>query len=284
MPINQLVTFCHQSINKNGKCVACAQTCQNNCNICLQECHFGSPRGYDCNNMIYCYTCSYIYKYASEIGHIFNLINLGRFGSFNILNLGCGSCADLFGINKYLQNGGINIPVTYTGVDSNMRWTATHNTIINLFPNYNINFVQSDIFDFLNGIEDNQELEYNIVILQYILNEFLTHCPERIDEFIQLFVSKIINNLPDKSIVVINDINLNNVRSISARIFQSSLVHNLTAQFMYRFRNPLSHTYGGDMHGNDNILFNVPVNISNNYDVKSPCSSAQSLIFKTRNR
>lgn len=284
MPINQLVGFCNQSRNKLGKCAECVQECQNNCNLCLQECHFGHGRTYDCNNMVYCYTCSYIYKYSSEIFHLFSVIKFNPFDSFNILNLGCGSCADLFGIDKFLTVQGRQIPVYYTGIDSNERWIPTQELILRIFPQYHINFVSSDIFDYLDGIEDNNNLDYNIVILQYILNEFNLHCRERIAEFITKFVSKIIDQLPERSTIIINDINHFDVRSIAARIFNEASKRNVVSQIGLRFRNPSSHTYGGNMHTNDGLIFQVPTEIEALYNIKRPCSSAQLFIYKTRNK
>lgn len=284
MPINQLVQFCTDSIQKDGKCVGCVHECNNNCNICLQACHYGDPRGYDCNNMIYCYTCSYIYKYASEIGHLFQNLGFNRFEQFNILNLGCGSCADLFGIDRYLTVVGTLREITYVGVDNNERWNRTHDHIQAIFPQYNIDFINSDIFDFLDRITNDDTLEYNFVILQYILNEFDLHCRERVNEFIEKFTQKIIDKLPERSIIIVNDINLDVVRSISARIFNQSQINNLTSQFLYRFPRQPAHTYGGNNHPNDNLIFAVPPAIEGRFDIKQPCSSAQSVIFKTRNR
>lgn len=245
MPINQLVQFCTTSINKNGKCAGCVHDCTNNCNICLQACHFGDSRGYDCDNMIYCYTCSYIYKYASEIGHLFQNLRFNRFNQFNILNLGCGSCADLFGVDKYLSIVGTPREISYIGVDNNDRWDNTHNQIQAIFPQYNIEFINSDVFDFLDSIPDGNTLGFNFVILQYILNEFNLHCRERIDEFVEKFTQKIIDNLPERSIIITNDINHIDVRSLSARIFSQSQINNLTSQFMYRFPHQPLHMYGG---------------------------------------
>ena len=284
MPINQLVNFCHLSTDKNGKCAICNHDCQNSCNICLQDCHFGNTREYDCPNMIYCYTCSYIYKYASEIGHIFNILQYNTFTEFRMLNLGCGSCADLFGINNFLTQRNRQIPISYTGIDMNPRWVATQNQIIQIFPDYNIRFILSDVFDYLNELNEEDDINFNIVILQYIINELYKHCHDRINEFITLFVNRIIDKMPNNSTIIINDINIDYIRNISARIFTEASERNIVSNSGYRFRNPLSHTYGGHMHPFDNIVFGVPQNIIDNYDVKNPCSSAQLVIYKTRNK
>ncbi|WP_320112290.1 hypothetical protein [Draconibacterium orientale] len=285
MPLNQLITFCHQNYNRPNRCADCPNAdCQGSCNACLQDIHHGTPRMYDCHNMLNCYTCSYIFKYASEIGHLFNLIQYNGYTDFNILSLGCGSCADLFGIDNFLRVHQRNLPISYYGVDINARWNLTHQQIIGIFPGHNINFEIANVFDFLTNVPDDQELNYNIVVMQYLLNEIYKNDYERLEEFTDLFVQKIINNLPINTTVIINDINLNTVRGIATRIFNAAGENNEVAQYQYRFHQPTSHTYGGVMHANDNLLFNVPQEIYANYDVKLPCSSYQMVIHKTGNR
>lgn len=284
MPINQLVQFCNDSITKNGKCAKCEYICKNNCNICLQECHYGKPRDYDCYNMIYCYTCSYIYKYASEMGHLFSTFNFNKFDQFKILNLGCGSCADLFGIDRYLMLKATPRPISYVGVDNNARWQNTQNKIREIFPQYNIEYIYSDVFDFIETIKDKEKLDYNFVILQYILNEFNLHCSGRINEFIEKFTTNVIDKLPDKSIIITNDINHYDIRSISANIYKHSMINNITSQFLYRFPNQPTHSYGGENHKYDNLIFDIPQKIKSRFDIKMPCSSAQSIIFKTQSK
>lgn len=284
MPVNRLVSFCHESITKNGKCADCLLECLNSCNICLQEIHFGNLRTYDCQNMIHCYTCSYIYKYASEIGHLFNLLQYNSFTHFNILSLGCGPAPDLFAINQFLIQQDRELPITYLGVDNNHLWDSTQGTIEEIFPDYSIDFDLHDVFDFLDSLNNLPTIEYNVVVLQYILNELNSHSPERIQEFIDKLVDFIVNRLPDNSTIILNDINHYDVRNIFSRIFVAANIHNLVSYSAYRFLNPPTHTYGGTLHVSDTILFNVPVEISRVHDVKSPCSSAQVVIYKTRNR
>jgi hypothetical protein len=284
MPINQLTNFCHLSITKNGKCLGCEHDCINSCNHCLQQIHHGYPRNYDCPNMIYCYTCSYIYKYASEIGHLLNLVQFNWYNEFNVLSLGCGSCADLFGIDNFLRNQQRNIPINYHGIDLNERWTLTHQRIVDLFPLFNINFSIMNVIDYLAHLPDDEPINSNIIILQYVLNEIYKYEYERLDEFETLFVNKIVNNLAVNSSIVINDINLNTARGIATRILRKVLQSNVVEFREYRFYNPTSHTYGGAMYQNDQILFNIPQLIHMNYDVKGPCSGYQMYIIKTGNR
>jgi len=165
----------------------------------------------------------------------------------------------------------------------NPRWSITQNQIIQIFPNYNIRFILSDVFDFLNNINDD-DVMFNIVTLQYIINELNKHCHDRIDEFVSLFVNKIIDKMPSRSTIIINDININYVRSISSRIFIEASKNNIVSNVGFRFILPMSHVHGGRMHTFDNLLFTVPQVIADNYDIKRPCSSAQLVIYKTKNK
>lgn len=284
MPINELVEYCRDSITKNGKCGTCVHECDNICNNCLQDSHFDDAKTYDCQNMIYCYTSSYIYKYASEITHLINFLQYISFPRFDILNLGCGSCADLFGVYRHHELSGRNLQVSYTGVDINERWLDSQEKIIEIFanrPDYTINFIQNDVFVYLDSLSENSELIYNIVTLQYILNELNKHCNERMNEFVDKFVTKVINNMPENSTVIINDINHRDVRIWFTAIFIKAKEKNLVSVFRKRFREPTNvPQVSFDYHQNDSILFDV---INFGQRVKTPCSSAQFVIYKTKN-
>jgi len=235
--------------------------------------------------MIYCYTASYIYKYASEITHLINYLQYKSFPRFDILNLGCGSCADLFGVHRYLELSGRELKVSYTGVDINERWQDSQQKIKEIFlniPDYTINFIQNDVFLFLDNLPSNNALTYNIVTLQYILNELNKHCNDRMEEFVEKFVDKVINNMPENSTIIINDINHMDVRRWFTAIFIKARENNLVAVCRKRFREPINvPQVNFDYHTNDNILFNV---ISFGQRIKFPCSSAQFVIYKTKNK
>lgn len=283
MPINQLVEFAHLSKCKNGKCNSCPHVCTNICNNCLQEIHFDKRQdGYDCQNMIYCYTCSYIYKYASEINYLFRHHQYKTFSEFNILSLGCGSCADLFGVNNFLsENNRNDTTVKYVGVDINDRWTSTHDKIKEIFPAYSLSFVNSDVFDYLNNISMSNFEPPNILILQYLLNELVKKSKNRLPKFVDDLVSVIVDKMPSNSVVIINDINHDEkARNLFPIIASKIKETNPSDCFEFRFNEPTTHSYGGKKHSNDQLLFIVPPIISREYDVKKPCSSAQIVVHK----
>jgi hypothetical protein len=280
MPVNQLTDFCHSQKNKADKCPDCTYECDNNCKHCLEKIHFENPdkRCYDCDNIIHCYTCSYIYKYASEIHYLLQKHPLTTFTEFSILSLGCGSCADLFGINNFLTEQKRVIPIIYRGIDCNPKWKSTQDEIKEIFPDYKISFTQSDVFDYLDSITDDFVLP-NILILQYLLNELIKNNDvEKMNEFVKDLVAKIISKMPDNSIIIINDINHYTARGWFDKL-HAEINKSKNASFIdYRFTEPTANPVKITQHTNDVLLFSVPINISANYDVKNPCSSAQAII------
>jgi hypothetical protein len=281
MRINQLTEFCHSSIAKNGKCEGCGYPCDNCCNRCLEKIHFENPdnRYYDSQNMIYCYTCSYIYKYASEIHHLFKKHPLTSFSKFNILSLGCGSCADLFGIDNFLTEQKRAVPLQYKGVDSNPLWKTTQDKIVEIFPSYSISFENSDIFNYLDSIA-NDFVPPNILILQYILNELIkNNDATKMNKFVEDLVAKIIAKMPDNSVIIINDINHYSVRNWFGKLHSEIIKYKYASFLAYRFTNPIEVPVisGITSHTNDTLLFTVPTDIPTN-DVRKPCSSAQAII------
>jgi hypothetical protein len=234
--------------------------------------------------MIHCYTCSYIYKYASEINHLFNLLQYRSFTAFSILSIGCGPGSDFFGIINFLTQQNRTMPLTYLGIDLNPLWESTHQTIRELFPDLPISFSTTDVFDFLDDMEDEQNSTYNIVILQYVLNEINKYTPDRIQEFIDKLAIFLVDRMPINSTVILNDFNHYITRNLFSRVYAAINVHNLVSYSEYRFTNPISHTLGGHVHPSDALLFTVPDEIRRLHEIKSPCSSAQVVIYKTRNR
>jgi hypothetical protein len=234
--------------------------------------------------MIHCYTCSYIYKYASEIGHLFNLLQYRSFTSFNILSIGCGPASDLFGIINFLTQQEREIPLTYLGIDLNPLWESTHQTIQEIFSDFPVSFTLIDVFDFLDDLEEEMNPTYNIVILQYVLDEINKYTPNRIQDFINKLALYLIDRLPNNSTIILNDFNHYETRNLFPRLFNAVNVHNLVSYSEYRFTNPATHPHGGAVHPSDRILFTVPEEIRRLHEIKSPCSSAQVVIYKTRSR
>lgn len=281
MPINDLVSYCLANYTKNGKCQDCGSECVNCCNSCLETIHnnINNLRKYDCPHMVNCYVCSYNYKYASEIYYIFNaLVNHPgvRKKSYNILSIGCGGSSDIFGINHFLTTNQRAVSISYTGIEKNERWINAHQQIKNIFDAYDFDFVYQDAFDFLETIDS---IEYNVVVLQYVLNEIIKHnTPDDTVAFIDKLVEKIVDKLPASSLIIFNDINHKFVRDYYPVIKQKVAVRNNIADGCFRFRNPVTHTYGGVTLQNDSLVFQKHNDAR--FRIKEPCSSSIYIIYK----
>lgn len=278
MPINQIVQFCKNLYQRNGKCTNCPNTCSN-CNMCLQEIHNdqSNMRTYDCSNMIFCYVCSYINKYASEIYYGFNALKnhpSTKKQQYKILSIGCGDCADLFGIYRFITDNQLNVDISYTGVDINTKWEPIHEKIKEIFPTINFNFTYQDVFEY---IANQNTIEYNIIILEYVLNEIRKYTPDIIDGFIDSFARIVVDRLPSGALIIINDINHNMVRDYFPRIRTSIELNNNVLCFNLRFKTPL-HPYGGSVLPNDALVFNIEHDAR--FIEKGPCSSSLYIIHK----
>ncbi|MFV0396873.1 MAG: hypothetical protein ACK5JU_02485 [Bacteroidales bacterium] len=279
MAINQLVQFCRDSYQKDGKCERCPNTC-NNCNICLQEIHNDQRnlRIYDCKNMIFCYVCNYINKHASEIYYGFNtFVNhpSTKKEQYNILSVGCGDCADLFGIMRFVENNQLKVNVSYTGVDFNEKWRPIHEQIIKLYPEITLKYEYQDIFTYISSLE---KVDYNIVILEYVLNEIRKYTPDIIDSFIDSFARVVVDRLPSGALILINDFNHKIVRDYFPKILASIKINNEVLPASLRFINPTTHTFGGIILSKDELIFNISVD--DRFEQKSPCSSCIYIIYK----
>jgi hypothetical protein len=228
--------------------------------------------------MVYYYVCRYINKYASEIYYVFKTLishPSTRKTEYNILSIGCGDCADLFGINQFLQDNNRNPSVSYTGIDLNTRWRPIHDQIRAIFPTINFHFEYRDAFEYISSLEI---LPYNIVILEYVLNEVKKYTPEIIDAFIDCLTHGVVDRLPSDSFVVINDINHNMVRNSYLRFKRKAEENNTTQEIYLRFRNPATHPYGGRILQRDALIFNTIQDTR--FREKSPCSSGIYILFK----
>jgi hypothetical protein len=227
--------------------------------------------------MIYCYTCTYVNKYASEIYYALKaLINhpITKQNEYNILSIGCGDCADLFGIKQFFIYAKREPAISYTGIDINTRWRPIHEQIVAQSQNINFAFKYQDAFEYLNTLD---EVPFNMVIMEYVLNEVRKYSPDIINAFINSLVHRAIDRLPANSLLVINDINHVMVRQYYPIIKNKAIINNNIKEGALRFLNPTSHDYGGAIMKKDNLVFSIS---NNSFQEKAPCSSSIYLLFK----
>jgi len=145
MLIDHIVEYCDEMYKiyvSSNPCNECnhPNSCRGDCSNCLDEVHFPSQRSngrceYDCEKLLYYYTCKYSHKYCSEIIYSLKEINLDNYPSYNILSLGCGATPDLMafdcletwriqGTSEHVRKN-----IRYRGYDRNNLWKLIHNEI-----------------------------------------------------------------------------------------------------------------------------------------------------------
>ena len=207
MPINQLVEFCLEQYNKQGRCIDCVNDCKcigkEDCYLCLNYIHQINTfdRTYNCKNITYNYILKHIYRYSSEIERLFNSFeSLKRVQHFKIASIGCGPCSELFGIKQFLDNNELNPIFEYIGFDYNTQWNEIQNKIVDILGE-DVQFSNEDIFAYYEQYPDRLP---NVLILNYVLSDIVKFNRVGVDEFVESLID-LFNKMPN-SCIIINDI------------------------------------------------------------------------------
>lgn len=221
MLMDTIINFCDKNYNiksinsKNCNCKnACTHpsNCPNSCESCLEQVHFPTKFengriDYNCDNVINYYTCKYMYKYSSEIEYALKSVNnLDGIGRFNIFSIGCGACPDLVAIENFCEKQNFKKKIYYYGIDMNTRWNPIHDVVEKyaIGKNWQVEY---------NYQEANKVLKkynfknYNILILQYVISHFLNTGKVSTNDFFDNLIKSVIQHMPPKSIIIINDVN-----------------------------------------------------------------------------
>ncbi len=282
---------------RHGKCQDCVETCSGNCKSCLEDIHMNQKkRRYNCHYMRSYYIVSYLYKYKKEIrmamevnrSEILRHLNLD--GSVKIVSIGCGPGTEIVGFQEFLLdamrepgNEWPDIEIKYVGIDINKDWDhyfKTTNTLVeNKFKNagvpYKWNFYQSDVFNF----NLNDEL-IDIVFLPYVLSEIKKYCADEksMNTRVGNLWGKIESKLYDKSLIVCNDINHEDL----ARAYFDTLYRQITLPKKIRqscFHQRKNYYQYGNIIKDHGIDSDYPDEVQRKYNVWSDCTSAQAVIF-----
>jgi hypothetical protein len=284
MPINQLVIFCNEHHNRLVRCVDCPnEVCHNNCIACLESIHQVGNRGrtYNCNNIIYCYTCKYIYRYSTEIEYLLNryLNTFINATTVKIWSVGCGPCTELFGLHNFKISNNLNFAIQYKGFDLSTCWKPIHEQI-NQLQQFQTEFYYQNVFDYVNSTDECP----NIIILNYLISDILRTNKDYIDGFINSLCEMLTQF--DNCILIINDINLgrNDNQSrhyydlIETRIQESNhIIH--VGKYHYANSQRWFYPYG-IRNANNRVQLDVDQGIQNRYSPWLECRSAQLVIFK----
>lgn len=207
MPINQLVEFCLEKYNKQGRCIDCKNDCKcigtDDCYLCLNYIHQINTldRTYNCKNITYNYILKHFYRYSSEIERLFNSFeSLKRVQYFKVASIGCGPCSELFGIKQFFANNNISPRFEYIGFDFNTQWNEIQNKIVEIFGE-GIQFSNENIFAYYEQYPDKLP---NVLILNYVLSDIVKFNRAGVEDFVNSLID-LFDKMPN-SCIIINDI------------------------------------------------------------------------------
>ncbi len=293
MPINQLVQYCLDNYNKDGRCGTCRNDCKcigmEDCYLCIKHIHAinTTDRKYNCDNIVYNYVIKHLYRYSSEIERLFDQFeSLKRVQNFRIASIGCGPCSELFGIKQFIAKNHLTPTLEYIGFDFNQQWNQIQNQIIEIFDD-TIQFLNEDVFSYYDQQPDRMP---NVLILNYVLSDIVKFNREGVENFITqlLDLFQRMNN----SCIIINDIsyyernilNRNTWRALNYMNFiHDSLTDNQLVQYHKSRYYFVPQSGSGIIYGSrhpSKLLTSEIINEAHLFDPFKCCGSFQLFILK----
>ena len=293
MSINKLVEFCNSLYNKRTQqCLDCPNKKQgdcssSNCSKCFQEMFFSLGRTFNCVHSTCSYVCRYIYQYSSELQYLLKKYRFlfvdengnQNFDKINIMSIGCGPCSEAFAFESFLKDINFVGNVSFCGYDINTKWETIHNQVSSLLP-FKINFYYQDCFK---HISSSDEYQYpNILILNYVLSDIVRN--GNIKEFIRRITSELVDKMPAKSIIIINDINHMDPREYYVMFIREI---NKSNNISYDSLSFIGYQYG-QRYKYNNVFFSLKektmLYLQKKYQTKTNCTSAQLIVYKRSNK
>lgn len=181
--------------------VQCKETF--NCStLCLTDIyHNHKKRKYNCTTITSMYVLRFCNRYSSEIYHILN-DKIPRLSSGDLIfSIGCGSCMETIGIEKYCRDNNIR-GVSYEGIDSNSQWQNITNTCC-----VSSNYLSSRRSQFSNRQQFLPMLpNIKILLLNYMLSDYKNHNND-FQNYLNTYVMEDLNLMNNDTYLIINDQN-----------------------------------------------------------------------------
>lgn len=284
MPISQIVDFCKDRYDREERCADCEEQCTG-CENCLDNMHFlRTQRRYECDNISDYYVCKYIYKYASEIDHLLDVVNihelLNDFQEYKLLSVGCGPSTEFFGFLSNMLRHRIEKTIGFMGLDFNNVWESIHqhisNVIVPTLDNVRVRFSYRDGLDYLHNYPL-AATPPNVLLLQYVLSDIQGHGGD-VAQFINDIAINVVPSMPVGSVIIINDINHYNPRDHFDRLHNLLNATHTAARYHFANNNRFPYQYG-HRHENNNILYAIPRDVIG-FNPWTFCSSAQMILQK----
>lgn len=179
------------------------EECNENLN-CTTNCitdifRTNKTRSYTCRTITHMYVLRFMNRYASEIYHIFSDVLPTLTNGDLILSLGCGSCMETIGIERYCRDKNIG-KIEYLGIDSNLIWKDSSNYCCLRTQNINSNVVYKNNANLSIVLS-----RVKVFLLNYCLSDIKNH--DDLEKFLCNDFLSYINLLPNDSYIVINDQN-----------------------------------------------------------------------------
>lgn len=288
---------CNDDFCRRNNCKNCSindafgnrDNCYGCCLECSEEVHYGRSwrneafrREYNCQKLIYYYTCRYSWKYCSEIMYALESVNLNKYGAYSVLSLGCGQSPDLMAIEQENRFDGKS--VSYAGYDINPYWESVQDEVqsycrgaVNIHCHYETDDVIENLSNSRGGFA-------NIIVMSYLLSSF----PDSKRRFntTQLF-DLIINKVlaykgREPVLIIVNDIDHNT----KARDYFDSLIrkiqeagyHGNVLKKHFSSRNGRDYGDGSIQYASNANKFLIPDDIGNDFNCAIQCTSAQCII------
>lgn len=287
---------CNDSFIRKQNCRNCSvnnalsseKSCSGCCLECSEEVHFGKSwrdkayrKEYDCQKLIYYYTCRYSWKYCSEIMYALEKVDLSKYGSYSVLSLGCGQSPDLMAFEQLNRRDGKNI--SYVGYDSNPFWETIHEEICTYCHNTNNMNCHFETIDVLEALQSSSGGFANVIIMSYLLSSFVdTDREKMVNQLFDLLIEKVLTfKGADPVLIILNDIDHRD----KVRCFFDVLTKKLGEAGFHetmkkRHFKPREWDYhdGSILYENNSNKFYIPDGISNDFNCAIKCSSAQCIV------
>lgn len=206
---SELIRFCAQQFKNQSPCTECGmdmcRSCESEtCYPCLKHIHsiYNNTLHYSCEKITYNYILKHGYRYTSEMAWAFYDVKdiFAPEQPLCIFSVGSGPSTELYAATKIFKNN----TLYYYGFDLSDKWR-----IIQDFNHQNLESDKIKItylgYDFNKYVKDNN-LRCDILVMNYLLSDFIKFHPKECEEFLDELINQIIEGR--FKLIIINDVML----------------------------------------------------------------------------